>query len=38
MSEKEVGKTIDNPIKMEVIDIIIKDKDGNIIQKDDIHE
>lgn len=36
-STNEVYNKIDAPIKMELVDIIIKDKNGNII-KDDLNE
>lgn len=36
-TSNDVYKKIDAPIKMEIVDIVVKDKKGNII-KDDLNE
>jgi len=36
-TSNDVYKKIDTPIKMEIVDIVVKDKKGNII-KDDLNE
>ena len=36
-TKNQMSKKIDVPIKMEIVDIIIKDKNGNVI-KDDLNE